>query len=127
MTSNSDQTTPSRAVLGFVAPLLPVADMARAVAVYTALGFQVDQPTPDYARAVRDGISLHLALNEDHDPGVGAACVYVGVDDPDVLAAEWAAAGVEVRITAPVDRIFGFREGALFDSDNNLIRFGRPL
>ena len=42
----------------------------------------------------------------------------------DAVAARWAGIG---RTGAPVDTVYGLREGAHVDPDGNLLRFGSPL
>jgi uncharacterized protein len=106
--------------------------MARTVEHYRRLGFAFAAPgSPsvagaDFAIATRDGIELHFALKRDHDPARTATWVYIGVDDADVLAAEFAAAGAgQGRV--PRDTDYKMRELAHIDPDGNLLLFGSPL
>lgn len=115
-----------------VAPGLPTTDMARTVEHYSRLGFTFSAPGSDsvvgarFAIAERDGVQLHFAVKQDHDPTRTATWIYLGVDDADRIAAEFAAAGVEVRL-APHDTDYKMRELAYIDPDNNLLLFGSPL
>ena len=115
-----------------VAPGLPTTDMARTVEHYRRLGFgfhtsgadSLDEAT--FAIAERDGIELHFAVKGDHDPARTAMWVYLGVEDADSVAAEFSAAGVEVRLP-PHDTDYHMRELACIDPDGNLLLFGSPL
>jgi uncharacterized protein len=115
-----------------VAPGLPTTDMARTVEHYRRLGFTFTAPGSDpvanagFAIAERDGIELHFAVNQDHDPAHTATWIYLGVEDADRIAAEFAAAGVEVR-RPPHNTDYKMRELAHVDPDNNLLLFGSPL
>jgi uncharacterized protein len=115
-----------------VAPGLPTTDMARTVEHYRRLGFTFAAPGSDsvddagFAIGERDGIELHFALKRDHDPGRTAMWVYLGVEDADQIAAEFAAAGVEIR-RPPYDTDYKMRELAYIDPDGNLLLFGSPL
>lgn len=73
--------------------------------------------------ASRDRIDLHVARNPEHDSLTTAGCAYIDVADADALAAEWGEVA-DGRNVAPVDTDYGTREGARFDPDGNLIRFG---
>jgi hypothetical protein len=77
-----------------------------------------------YGYAVRDGIEIHLGVVND-DGHIPRANAYLWVDDADVLAGEWASAGVTVN--PPQDTEWRQREGAVVDPDGNVIRFGSPL
>jgi catechol 2,3-dioxygenase-like lactoylglutathione lyase family enzyme len=107
-----------------VAPIFAVQDLERALAFYASLGFAVRTYTGGgYGYACRDGVEIHLGEVGDADRR--SATAYVFVDDAEVVAAEWRAAGAEVR--SPQDTEWGRREGALIDPDGNVIRFGSLL
>jgi hypothetical protein len=115
-----------------VAPGLPCTDLARTVEHYQRLGFTFSFPgSPDvtqagFAIAQRDGIELHFAVKNDHDPARTATWVYLGVEDADELAAEFAAAGAGQD--RPVrDTDYFMRELAHIDPDGNMLLFGSPL
>lgn len=111
-------------------PVLPVRDVGAACAHYQALGFEVSryQGGDGYAFVQRDGCELHLArAAAEHDPATTAGTVYLYVDDPDALIADWRAAGVDGRFMDPSDTAWRMREGAHVDPDGNLLRIGRPL
>jgi hypothetical protein len=115
-----------------VAPGLPTTDMARTADHYGRLGFTFAAPgSPsvtgaDFAIATRDGIELHFALKRDHDPARTATWVYIGVDDADELAAEFAAAGAD-QGRVPRNTDYKMRELAHIDPDGNLLLFGSAL
>jgi hypothetical protein len=108
-----------------MAPILPMSNLAAALAHHGRLGFA----TPEYADggygyATRAGVDLHLDVVADrslHD----RASAYLWVDDTDEAAAEWQAADVEVH--EPQDTAWGQHEGAGGDPDENVIRFGSPM
>ncbi len=109
-----------------VSSVLPVSDLARAVAHYRKLGFDVRVYEGDaaYAFAARNDIELHLAQVRDLDPATNTSACYLYVDDADAVYASWRLADVEGRLTVPVDTGYGLREGAHVDRDGNLLRFG---
>ncbi|MDX8150797.1 VOC family protein [Patulibacter brassicae] len=111
------------------APVLPVLDLAAAIAHYRALGFAVEAyaGAEQYAFAERDGVALHLSRWADHDPARTGAHVYLYVDDADALHAAWSTSGTAGRHVSPVDTDYGLREGAHVDPDGNLLRYGSPL
>jgi hypothetical protein len=106
--------------------------MARTVEHYRRLGFTFTAPEADsvadagFAIAARDGIELHFALKQDHDPARTATWIYLRVENADEIAAEFIAAGVEVRLP-PHDTDYKMRELAYIDPDGNLLLFGSPL
>jgi DNA-binding MarR family transcriptional regulator len=110
-------------------PVFPVRDLARALAHYASLGFQVSayQDGDEYGFAERDGASLHLSHQADLDPAVRASAAYLYVADADALAQEWAQPRVGGHTRPPRDTPYRLREGAHVDPDNNLIRFGSPM
>jgi uncharacterized protein len=115
-----------------VAPGIPTTDMARTIEHYGRLGFTFATPGSDsvadasFAIAEREGIELHFALKDDHDPARTATWVYFGVEDPDQLAAEFTRAGVDLR-RPPQDTDHKMRELAHIDPDGNLLLFGAPI
>lgn len=114
---------------GSVAPVLPVADVDAALALYGRLGFTVrryDGPAA-YGYADRGDVSLHLSEVTGLDPLTSFVSVYLYVDDADALHAEWRAAEVGGRLHPPVATDYGLHEGAYVDPDGNLLRFGSPL
>lgn len=116
-----------------VSPVLPVRDVAAALAHYAALGFRgnaYEEEGPDgpvYGFLCRDGIELHLACVRDLDPGANTSAVYLYVGDADALHQAWRAAEVGGRVTDPLDTPYGLREFAHVDPDGNLLRVGSPL
>ncbi len=107
-------------------PILPVADLDRALAHYAALGFLTSRHDDTYGFAAWAGLELHLSVVPGHDPLRTAAAVFLHVPDADAVAALLVAAGVG-GTTMPVDTSYGIREGAHVDPDGNLLRFGSPL
>jgi catechol 2,3-dioxygenase-like lactoylglutathione lyase family enzyme len=107
-------------------PILPVADLDRALAHYAALGFRTSRHDDGYGFAAWAGLELHLTVVPGHDPLRTASAVFLHVPDADAVAALLVAAGVG-RTTRPVDTDYGMREGAHVDPDGNLLRFGSPL
>jgi hypothetical protein len=112
-----------------LAPVLPVRDIALAMAHYRKLGFEVrayEGPDP-YAFAERDGVELHLAQVNGLKPKRNMTAVYLYVEDADALYEEWSRADVDGRLVRPSNTSHGLREGACLDRDANLIRFGSQI
>jgi catechol 2,3-dioxygenase-like lactoylglutathione lyase family enzyme len=116
------------------AVILPVTDVAAAVDRYTRLGFTgriYRERTPDdkpfYAFLRRDGVDIHLALMSDLDPLANTSAVYLYVDEPDALYAEWSALKPDGELRKPEDTTWGMREMSYSDPDGNLLRIGRRL
>lgn len=114
-----------------VAPVLPVRDVAAALAHYAALGF-VARPYEEtsagahfYGFVSRDGVELHLSRFAELDPHTNTSACYLYVDDADALRATWE--GLPGRLTAAEDTPYGLREFAHIDPDGNLLRVGSPL
>jgi Ser/Thr protein kinase RdoA (MazF antagonist) len=126
-----DEVAPRSRFSSF-SPVFPVRDLRRALAHYASLGFAV-KPYDDgdgYGFAERDGVGLHLSLDEGHGPDadhqhVGAAYLYV--EDADALYDEWARPGTGGLTRRVGDTPYKLREGAHVDPDGNLIRFGSPM
>jgi DNA-binding MarR family transcriptional regulator len=109
-------------------PIFPVADLAASLAHYATLGFRTFayEEGSEYGFANRDGLSIHLAADSDHDPD-HAAAAYLYVRDADALHARWTQPGVGGE-TRPVGLTeYGLREGFHVDPDGNCIRFGSPV
>ena len=107
-----------------IAPIFPVRDLDAALEFYRRLGFAVRTwAKGGYGFATREGLEIHLGVVPADNHQVGTA--YLFVDDSEVLAAEWRAAGVDVR--EPQDTEWGQHEGAIVDPDGNVIRFGSPM
>jgi hypothetical protein len=107
-----------------VEPVFLVADAQRAKAHYALMGFTTSEHDEHYVFAERGRLVIHLA-EPDPEETPGAGCVYMHVDDADVVAGEWRGAGLDV--VGPEDYDYGKREGSHADPDGNRIRFGSPL
>ncbi|MFJ5229023.1 bleomycin resistance protein [Kitasatospora sp. NPDC088391] len=123
-----------------VAPVVPVRDLAAALARYRLLGFTAEPYEGDggegdgggddgdrYGFVGRGAVELHLTEWAEHDPARTGAVVYLYVSDADALHAEWAAAGAPGRLTAPADTPYGLREFGYVDPEGTLHRVGSPL
>jgi catechol 2,3-dioxygenase-like lactoylglutathione lyase family enzyme len=99
-------------------PVLPVADLDRALAHYARLGFRTSRHDDTYGFAAWAGLELHLSVEAS-----GGVEVFLHVPDADAVARRWAGDGT----TAPTDRPWHVREGSHVDPDGNLLRFGSPL
>ena len=108
-------------------PILPVADLDRALAHYAAIGFQTSRHDDTYGFAAWAGLELHLTVVPGHDPSRTASAVFLHVPDADLVAALLVAAGMGTSTTMPADTDYGIREGSHVDPDGNLLRFGSPL
>lgn len=111
-----------------MAAVLPGRDLRAALAHYGRLGFEARAyKDGGYGYADRDGVSLHLSVVGDLDPGRNTSAIYLYVDDADVLFSEWRSSGAIGRFFEPTNTDYGLREGAHIDRDGNLIRFGSAL
>ena len=112
-----------------VAPIFPVSDLRRALAHYDSLGFETVAYAggDDYGFVERDGVQLHLARCDDHDPHSGSGAAYLYVEDADALFAAWGRPGILGTTLPPGDTPYKLREGSHVDPDGNLIRFGSPI
>src|SRR3954453_19521985 len=112
-----------------VAPVVPVLDLDAALDRYRRLGFEARSYGGEerYGFVDRDNVSMHLAEWDEHDPKRTAATVYLYVSDADTVRGEWAAAGVDGRLTDAHDTEYGLREFAYVDPDGTLHRVGSPL
>jgi Ser/Thr protein kinase RdoA (MazF antagonist) len=113
-------------------PVFPVRDVRRALLHYASLGFEVAAYADGdgYGFAERDGVSLHLSLDEGHRPEAGhqhVGAAYLYVEDADALYDEWARPGVGGLTRRVGDTPYRLREGSHVDPDGNLIRFGSPM
>jgi uncharacterized glyoxalase superfamily protein PhnB len=77
---------------------------------------------PRYLTLARDGAQLHV--HSFQSGTVGAAAVYVFVDDIDSLYAELMSNGVSVS-GPPIDQEWGTREMVVRDADRNVVTFGQ--
>jgi DNA-binding MarR family transcriptional regulator/catechol 2,3-dioxygenase-like lactoylglutathione lyase family enzyme len=107
-------------------PIFPVRNLAAALEHYRALGFKTSSHESDYGFCDRDGLSLHLALEEDHD-GAHPASAYLYVRDADALYEQWSQPGIGGRTEPVGPTAYKFREGSHADPDGNVIRFGSPI
>lgn len=106
--------------------ILPVADMATAVAFYRSLGFAVEQFDAGYAWVTHQGDEiLHLAGVDALDPSANHAAAYVHVQDAADWHTAWADTGAAV--TEVIDQPWGMREFTLTDPAGNLLRIGQNL
>lgn len=107
-------------------PVLPVDDLARSLAFYTRLGFEIRSEYDGYAILGFGDAELHLAQNDMGPDYFSWSGAYLRVDDADAVHAAWAVAGARI-IKAPTDEPYGIREFATEDPDGNLWRIGSPL
>jgi uncharacterized glyoxalase superfamily protein PhnB len=77
---------------------------------------------PRYMALAREGARLHVHSFE--VAGIGAAAVYVFVDDVNGLYAELQSRGVAVA-APPLDQEWGVRELVTRDPDGNVVTFGQ--
>ena len=127
--------TPShpRSRLRAVQPVLPVRDIAAALAFYTGrLGFRFlfgdRSGAPAYAGVGRDGIELHLqwqAAEAFADGSAALGNLRFVVDDPDALLDEFRASGAVPSHVSVRDTEWGTREFAFRDPDGNGLTFYR--
>jgi len=112
-----------------VAPVLPVSDMATAIAHYRGLGFEVESYDGGnfYAFGRRGQVQIHLCRVADLDPKTTTTSIYLYVGNARDLFAEWRDAGLDGRFGAPVDTDYGLIEAFHIDPWGNLLRYGSPV
>lgn len=109
-------------------PVLPVTDLEEALRHYETLGFKRTVYEPEgYGFVWRDGMDLHLCVEEDLDPSQNHTNVYLYVRDADALFEEWDKPGIGGTTIAPSDTPWEMREGTHIDPDGNVIRYGSAL
>lgn len=128
----ADPGTPSSSPAGsrlgapVAVPVLPVADLVRALAWYERAGFGVLATYDGYALLSLEGTEVHLAEVPELEGQETWTGAYLRVADVDALHARWSALGLAF-LAEPTDRPWGQRELALEDPDGNLWRAGTPL
>jgi uncharacterized glyoxalase superfamily protein PhnB len=114
-------------------PVIRVSASSAAEEFYcNALGFTLlsswrpdeTKDEPRYMTLARDGARLHV--HSFPSGAVGAAAVYVFLDDVDALYGELISKGVSVS-GPPIDQTWGTREIVVRDSDRNVVTFGQIL
>jgi len=110
-----------------IAPIFKVADLTEALEHYRTLGFSVRAYGDGYGYgfAERNGVGLHITINDGQPHAGGAA--YLEVDDAAALYSAWSQPGVKGLTVAPADTDWGMHEGSHTDPDGNVIRFGSPM
>jgi catechol 2,3-dioxygenase-like lactoylglutathione lyase family enzyme len=112
-----------------IEPALPARDLNATEAFYRRLGFAT--PFHDSGYLVvrhgdgRPGCGLHFWPCAE-EAVLAASGAYLYVDDADAFHAACLAADAP-RTLPPEPKPWGLREGALWDPDGNLLRFGTPL
>jgi len=152
--TDASVVSPSGAHEGPAVAIFASRDLDRAQALYASLGFVADRVQSDYLLLWRGEAMLHVALVADFDPLASACAAFVVASDVDAVFADFAATGLEVferpgspgdaslqvelrgrrdagaslaRLSTVEDKPWGIREFALFDADNNLLRYGTFL
>lgn len=98
---------------------LPVADIARSKAFYTALGFRLLVDSVHYCRFLApDGDTTFSIHAEDGGFGTGAV-LYLETDDMDADFARLKAAGIAFE-TSPTDESWLWREARFRDPDGHV-------
>ena len=114
-------------------PVLHVGSSATAEKFYCddlgferAFAYRIDETRADpcYMGLTRDDAWLHVSSFS--GDGVSGTCVYLLVDDVDVLHEELARRGVAIAMP-PTDQTWGNREMYVRDPDGNQVRFIQQL
>jgi catechol 2,3-dioxygenase-like lactoylglutathione lyase family enzyme/DNA-binding HxlR family transcriptional regulator len=109
-----------------VHPIFPVRNLAAALAHYESLGFETESFDDGYGFANWRGLSIHLAVQPDHNAQANRTAAYFQVGDVDAVETAWSKTGLG-GVTSPVEeKPWGMREGSHTDPDGNVIRFGSP-
>jgi len=111
-----------------VKPILPVADMAVAIAYYEKLGFDVKAYDEGYAWVRHCGWEfLHLALAKGVDAAANEAAAYIHVADADAWYTAMVAVAPDAEISHLADTPWGMREYSFTDPSGNRVRIGQNL
>ena len=103
-----------------VTPILRVQDLEVSRHYYTEkLGFALDWDTGGMISVSRDRKSIMLCERQQGQPGTW---LWIGVDDADVLFAEFSAKGAHIR--SPPQNFSWAYEFAIEDPDGHVLRFG---
>jgi uncharacterized glyoxalase superfamily protein PhnB len=117
-------TTPHRASLGGVTPILCVESLDASVSYYLEqLGFSLQWRNGMVASVVRDRTSMMLC---EGDQGRAGTWVWIAATDVDALYAELQDRGARLR-HAPANYPWGSRECQVTDPDGHVLRFGADL
>jgi uncharacterized glyoxalase superfamily protein PhnB len=114
-----------------LAPILQTDDMARSVRFYTeVLGFACGMQTADYSNLHRDKVRIMLASHdvaESGGPPRFTGQLYIGLDTPEEVDAEWRRIKDKATIIYPVDdQSYGAREFGIRDDSGYHIAIGAP-
>ena len=117
-----------------ITPMVPVADLERAIAFFqTSLDFTVTVQMDGYAYLNRDSVAIRLIQaapgTDTHDPKRQQAC-YIDVEGLDNLYAELKPNLDKLppgRVRAPFNQSYGQREFHVIDEDSLLIFFGEAV
>jgi catechol 2,3-dioxygenase-like lactoylglutathione lyase family enzyme len=126
-------TSAARAVFVAVHPVIPVADVEKAVEYFGKLGFTIafrDPSAPHmYVGMKRDDVEIHLQwMHEEHfTRGGDRVNLRFMVDDVNSLYAELAVIDVLGESATPRDTPWGTREFAFYDPNGNAMTFYRDL
>ena len=117
-------TTPLRASLGGVIPILCVESLDASVSYYLEqLGFSLQWRSGTVASVARDRTSMMLC---EGDQGHAGTWVWISATDVDALYAELRDRGARLR-HAPANYPWGSRECQVTDPDGHVLRFGADL
>ena len=114
-----------------IIPIMKCGDINESLSFYIRiLDFEVLNPEDEfpYKLLVREGARLDLSSI---DGGI-ASCVYIEVENVDMLFARFIERGLDVKNcegvhAGPLDQTWGMREFYVTDMDNNTLRFGHPI
>ncbi len=117
-----------------ITPIVPVADLDRAITFFqTSLGFTVTAQMDGYAYLTRDSIAIRLIQaspgTDTHDPKRQQSCD-IDVKGLDSLYAELKTNLDKLppgRVRAPFNQSYGQREFHVIDEDSLLIFFGESI
>jgi len=109
----------------FIAPVLPVADLNRALAFYEALGF-TGYVHDEYAVLSRQHSHIHLAVESTCEAKSCGAYLYPPPGTLQALQSEFLAAGIPIR-SALAAGPWQMNEFTVCDPDGNVLRFGEPV
>jgi len=109
-----------------IKPILPVTDLASAVAFYRSIGFDVESYDDAYAWVNEgDGDIMHLRTVDGFDRSTNHTSAYLHVQEADAWHKRVSTG--DAAPTEVADMPWGMREFSFTDPDGNLIRVGQNV
>ena len=110
-----------------IIPKLPMRDPLQTKDYYvTQLGFELIGDYGDYLFLRKEGIEIHFFEFKDLDPKENYGQVYIRLTGIDAFYQELLVRHIAIHPNGPLElKLWGQKEFALLDPDNNLLTFGK--